>query len=279
MNDSYPGRPVRSLGQNFLISPGVAEKIVELVSPSEGDLIFEIGPGRGSLTGLLGRRGVRVVGYELDQRLVRFLRDKYRNREDTEIVRRDIREVDFDRAARERNREKYKVVGNIPYNLTSSILISVPRWKGCGTAVIMVQREVGERVLTPPGERNCGVLSVFLHAYLDMEKGFRVRAGSFRPRPKVDSEVLKLSPGRNDAPPDRKAFLELIKEGFSQRRKKIKNVLAGTTDEQGRDVLESVSQSIDLGKRAEELKLEEWFQLYRVLKAERVFSDGERRKR
>lgn len=257
----------KSLGQNFLISPGTASKIVDLISPEEGELVFEIGPGKGALTDFLVRRGVVVVGYELDDRLVRFLREKYRDNNKTEIFYGDIREIDFDREARQRNRDEYKVIGNIPYHLTSTILLSIPWWKGCRLSVLMVQKEVGERIMSPPGERNCGVLSVFLHAYLDISRELRVKAGSFSPRPKVDSEVLKISFGKGNGPEDKKAFLNLIKMIFSQRRKKLKNVLASTLDEGKKVILEDGVGGVNMNKRPEELEMWEWLELYEKLVA------------
>jgi 16S rRNA (adenine1518-N6/adenine1519-N6)-dimethyltransferase len=265
MNDSPGKHSKKSLGQNFLISPGTAQKIVDLISPSDGELVFEIGPGKGALTDFLVRSGVVVVGYELDDILVRFLREKYRNSEKTEIICGDVRGIDFDQVAQQRNRDEYKVIGNIPYHLTSSILLSIPWWEKCRLSVMMVQKEVGDRILSLPGERNCGVLSVFLHAYLDIQREFKVKAGSFSPRPKVDSEVLKFSFGKVNGPDDKEAFLDLIKMIFSQRRKKLKNVLASTLDEGKRGILKEGVGGVDMDKRPEELEMREWLELYETL--------------
>ncbi len=255
----------KSLGQNFLVSPSVARKIVRAVSPLPGELVFEIGPGRGALTEPLAECGADVVAFEIDAALVSRLEGGIGARGNVEIVHADVQDIDFDSAALQRKRERYAVAGNIPYNLTSSIMLALPGWKGCGRAVFMVQKEVGDRILASPGERNCGILTVFLQSYFSISRVMRVRPGSFLPRPKVDSIVLKLEPKNGDAgPADRDGFLAFIKHCFSQRRKKLRNNLrdmgcmvdAGDPDEIGR------RSDVDLEQRPEELDLDSWFRLF-----------------
>ncbi len=254
----------KSLGQNFLASEAIANEIAGALVLSPGDLVFEIGPGRGALTIPLVRSGATVVAYEIDEALVGLLREKCANFPNLEIYHADIRSVNFDAAAGERGKAKYKIAGNIPYNLTSTILIDLARWKALAGAVIMVQREVGERILAKPGERNGGILSVFLQSYFIIERVIKVRPGSFTPPPKVESVVLKFSPDTSGrGPAAREAFLHFLKACFSHRRKQLRNVLAEFlgTQEAGEWERGGALSGIDFGMRPEELSLDSWFRL------------------
>jgi 16S rRNA (adenine1518-N6/adenine1519-N6)-dimethyltransferase len=255
----------KSLGQHFLVSPRVAERIVEALAPRAGELLFEIGPGRGALTALLAGSGAHIVAYEIDRSLVASLVEQFGAHAGVEIVQGDVRTLDFDTEATRRDRREYKLIGNIPYNLTGVILTGLAFLGGCTRSVCMVQREVGERVLAPPGERRCGILSVFLQSFLDIERVLRVRPGSFRPRPAVESVVLAFAPRVfPGAPADRRRFLDFLKLAFSQRRKRLLGVLRAASGlENARERFASGHiAGIDLSRRPEQLALREWFALY-----------------
>ena len=255
----------KSLGQHFLVSPRVAERIVEALSPGAGELLFEIGPGRGALTGHLAASGARVVAYEIDRSLAALLVEQFGARGNVEIVQGDIRNVEFDAEAAGRGEREYKVIGNIPYNLTGVILIGLAFLRGCVRSICMVQREVGDRIIASPGERRCGVLSVFLQSYLGIERVLRVRPGSFRPRPRVESVVLRFSPrALPGAPADRRGFLDFLKLAFSQRRKKLLGVLraAAGVNDAGEILAAGSLAGVDLTRRPEQLPLPDWFVLY-----------------
>lgn len=255
--------PKKSLGQNFLVSEGTARRIAGAVLGSgEPPPVFEIGPGKGALTVPLARSGTQIAAFEIDRRLAEEAAAGLAPFPGAEIVVADIREVDLDAEAGRRGWSAYALAGNIPYLLTSTILLGLPRLKRCERAVIMMQREVGERVLASPGKRECGVLSVFLQAYMDVEKVMSVPAGAFRPRPKVDSVVLKFEPRpKRGAPKDPDDFLDLLKKAFSRRRKKMTNALAAWT---GRERAEAAGAEagVDMDKRPENLDLGDWFALY-----------------
>ena len=269
LEESRIGRPRKSLGQNFLSSPDVAARIVdEAVRGNEG-LIFEIGPGRGALTLILAQRRVRTVAIEIDGELVEYLRGKLDGLGAVEVVHADIRNFDLDREARLRGCEEYRVVGNIPYHLTGTILLETAFLQGCAGSVLMVQREVAERVMAAPGTKKCGILSVFLQSYFEVEKIMAVRPGAFFPRPKVKSIVIALVPAiRDGAPTNRRAFLDLLKLAFSQRRKKLGSVLrdlfgmgdAGTLSR----LAEATGASMD--ERPEGLTLAQWKRLFEATK-------------
>jgi 16S rRNA (adenine1518-N6/adenine1519-N6)-dimethyltransferase len=255
----------KRLGQNFLTAEPVAKKIASALSPVPGDLVFEIGPGRGALTIPLAASGATVVAYEIDRELVDLLRERLASSLNVEIYRADVRTVNFDAAADERGASQFKLAGNIPYNLTSTILIDLVRWRMLARAVFMVQREVGERILAKPGERRCGILSIFLQSYFIIERVIKVRPGSFTPPPKVESVVLGFAPHTSGGgPKDREAFLQFLKGCFSHRRKKLRNVLGeslGATTANDWERLSDLT-GVDCDRRPEEIPLEGWFALF-----------------
>jgi 16S rRNA (adenine1518-N6/adenine1519-N6)-dimethyltransferase len=265
VDDPGVRRAKKSLGQNFLVSPVTAGRIAAAVEPEAGGLLFEIGPGRGALTTHLVDAEARVVAYEIDGALVEALRERFGERRNLEIVQEDIRDVDLEAEAARRAASAYKVIGNIPYNLTGVILVNLAFLERCVRSVCMVQREVGERVLAPPGERRCGILSVFLQSYFDIERVLRVRPGAFRPRPRVESVVLCFTPRVSEgAPEERRTFLSLLKTAFSQRRKRLLGVLrAAAGSALGGDAFAGGALAgVDLRRRAEELALSDWFALF-----------------
>ena len=248
-------RPAKkSLGQNFLVSEGAIRSIVAAAA-APGLPVFEIGPGRGALTLPLAEGGTQLAAFEIDEALAGETAEALEGFENAQIVKADFRSVDLDAEAEARGWERYTLAGNIPYLLTSTILLGLPLLERCSLAVIMMQREVGERVLASPGTRQSGILPVFLQSYLAVEKVMTLRPGSFRPKPKVDSIVLKFSYIRREgAPEDRMGFLSFLKKAFSQRRKKLANSLKGIP-------LPASAEAL-LGRRPEELELPEWFALF-----------------
>jgi len=252
----------KSLGQNFLVSDGAIRGIISAVTADDGLPVFEIGPGRGALTVPMASGGTQIAAFELDEALAEETAGRLEGLQNAEIIVADIRDIDLDAEAAGRGWDGYALAGNIPYLLTSTILLGLPPLERCRRAVIMVQKEVGERVLAAPGSRNSGILPVYLQSYLAVKKVMTLKSGSFRPKPKVDSIVLVFVPvSLENAPGDHKGFLSFLKSAFSQRRKKLANVLRTIPGIPEPAELERLS-GVDLGSRPEELRLEEWFTLY-----------------
>ena len=259
-NERRPAK--KSLGQNFLVSDGAIKGIISAVTADDGLPVFEIGPGRGALTVPMAAGGTQIAAFEIDEALAEEAAGRLEGFENAEIVVADIRDVDLDDEAAGRGWDGYALAGNIPYLLTSTILLGLPSLERCRRAVIMVQKEVGERVLAAPGSRNSGILPVYLQSYLDVKKVMTLKPGSFRPKPKVDSIVLVFIPVRREnAPGDSEGFLSFVKSAFSQRRKMLANALKAVPGIPGRSELEKLS-GVDLCRRPEELGLEEWFALF-----------------
>jgi 16S rRNA (adenine1518-N6/adenine1519-N6)-dimethyltransferase len=254
-------RPSRGRGQSFLVQPGIAERIARLAEISPDDSVIEVGPGVGILTRALAPLCRRLACIEVDPKLVHILREEGDLPPHVEIIEADALEVDYAALARRLGGEAI-VVANLPYAISTPILFrlmetlpSLPRW------VLMLQREVGERILARPGSKAYGALSVPLRLFLEVRRLFTVGAVNFHPRPKVDSAVLRFDRrGRPLVPVENPAVLRrLVKEAFGRRRKTLANALAALTAETGSDPFKEAG--IDPRRRGETLAPEEFARL------------------
>jgi 16S rRNA (adenine1518-N6/adenine1519-N6)-dimethyltransferase len=243
----------RRLGQHFLIRRGILERLAAAACPEPEPLVIEIGPGLGALTEHLLARAARVVVVELDSDLARALRDKFRDSEKLEVVERDVLRTnlaDWGPAV---------VAGNLPYYITSPIIEKIldmgPLLR---RAVVMVQKEVADRLTAAPGSRDYGYLTVETNLRTVPETLVRVPPSAFSPPPKVDSAAVRLTP----RPPgawriqDTSAFLEFAGRAFHHKRKTLRNNLAAYYGN-------SVGEWPEAGLRAEQLPLEKLIELYR----------------
>jgi 16S rRNA (adenine1518-N6/adenine1519-N6)-dimethyltransferase len=268
---SFP-RAKKRLGQNFLVDESYARRVVRALGPREGETVIEIGPGRGALTALLLESGARVVAVEFDRELAALLRERFGGREGFTLVEADALDVDFC-AAVEPAREA-RVVANLPYNISTAILQRLLEQRRCvREMVLMLQREVVERIAARPGESERGYLTVLVEAFCETESLFDVPPGAFRPVPKVWSTVARLSVRESVASNlDERLFTRLVGAGFAQKRKTILNNLRGATGDL-RALVESAggadalleAAGVDPRRRAEALTLEEWAALARRL--------------
>jgi 16S rRNA (adenine1518-N6/adenine1519-N6)-dimethyltransferase len=220
---SHP--PVRkSLGQHFLNDRRILERIVDALELTGADTVVEIGPGRGSLSDLLAPRARRLVLIEIDRMLAAGLRNRFAGFPSVSIVEADVLTVDLAAVA---GAGPFKVVGNVPYNITTPILFHALRPPRPDRAVYLVQREVAERIVAPPGSDAYGALSVNVQAVAVPTLLFRVAAGAFHPPPKVESAVVRIDPRddpvvRLDEEP---AFRRFVQDAFGMRRKQLRRVL------------------------------------------------------
>ncbi|MGH9942339.1 MAG: 16S rRNA (adenine(1518)-N(6)/adenine(1519)-N(6))-dimethyltransferase RsmA [Pyrinomonadaceae bacterium] len=267
-------RAKKSLGQNFLADAGVAARIVREFGPRAGETVVEIGPGRGALTAQLVGRVGRVVAVELDRELIPVLRNRFGAREDFTVVEADALAADFCQLiapAREA-----RVVANLPYYISTAVLQRLIAQRAClSEMILMLQREVVERITARAGERERGYLSVLVEAYCEAEHLFDVPPTAFRPAPKVWSALVRLRV-RQQWPageaPDESVLWALVSAGFSQRRKTIFNNLRqaggalGPLVEGAGGAAELLAQAgVDPQRRAETLTLAEWSRLARGL--------------
>jgi 16S rRNA (adenine1518-N6/adenine1519-N6)-dimethyltransferase len=245
----------QKLGQHFLASGKVLEKIAMAACGSGVSLAVEIGPGKGALTAALLARAERVVAVELDSDLVQTLRERWPNEPRFEVIQADALRVDFSRFA------PGVLAGNLPYYVATAIISRYLHNPGeLRQGVFLVQKEVADRIVASPGSRDYGYLSVECQFLADAEFLFPVPPGAFQPPPKVDSAVIRLRPHpRSDAvDPDR--FLDFASACFRQKRKTLRNNLAGRY---AREVLATQAQIMD--KRAETLSVDEFIRLHHAL--------------
>jgi 16S rRNA (adenine1518-N6/adenine1519-N6)-dimethyltransferase len=268
---SFP-RAKKRLGQNFLVDEGYARQVVRALAPREGETVVEIGPGRGALTALLLESGARVVAVEFDRELVALLRERFGGREGFTLVEADALDLDF--CAAVEPAPSARVVANLPYNISTAILQRLVEQRRClKEFVLMLQREVVERITARPGESERGYLTVLVEAFCESEALFDVPPGAFRPVPKVWSTVARLRTREGAAEEfDEKLFLRLVGAGFAQKRKTILNNLRSAPDDL-RALIErsgGVSAFLEVAgvnpqRRAEALTLVEWVALTKAL--------------
>lgn len=242
----------RSLGQNFLVDRSTISKIVNALDLQPADHIIEIGPGRGALTYELVRSGSRVTAIEIDRELAPRLADEFSRSDNFRVVEADILTTDLTSILD--NNAPVKVIGNLPYYISTPILQKLAEHKGLfSQLVLMFQREVVERIAAEPGGRDRGFLSVIVQDAFDVEGLFDVPPGAFRPVPKVWSSVVRLEP-RDDSFADTAAFRRVVSAGFAQKRKSIFNNLKVFPDA----AATLTRAKIDGMRRAETLAVEEW---------------------
>ena len=263
MNPHPLRRPLKRLAQHFLRDPRTVQRIVEALNPRTDETIVEIGPGTGALTAVLLERAGRVVAVEFDENLQPLLRERFSDHPNFKLVMGDALTTNF--CVEIQPASTARLAANLPYNISTAILQRLIAQRSCLTEmVVMLQREVVERVLAPPGSSERGYLSVLVEAYAETEKLFDVAPGAFRPPPKVWSSVMRLTfKPRIIANED--LFWETVSAGFAQKRKTILNNLRHAS---GRlqDVLQRnggasivlCKAEVELQRRAETLTIEEW---------------------
>ena len=258
---------LKRLGQHFLTDKRILERIVDALELTGTETVVEIGPGRGALTELLVPRAGRVIAVELDRALAEMLRARYATDPRVSIVEQDVLEVQLG----EIGGSDFVLAGNVPYYITTPILVHAlvpPRPR---RAVYLVQREVGDRASAPPGGREYGALTVNVQAVARVETLFRVPAGAFRPPPKVESAVIRVTPHADPvvAPEEEAKFRSFVQEAFGLRRKQLRRVVRtiASLDAERADAALHLAD-IDPEARPETLSPEAFARLFRAVRAE-----------
>lgn len=255
----YDLLPKRSFSQNFLIQPGAIAQIADAAA-SMGDQIVELGPGLGALTYALLERGCRVLAVELDRDMVRVLREEFADQDRLEVRHGDAADLDFEAHSRACG-SKLIVTGNLPYQATGAILRQVVAHRAVlDGAVLMVQREVRDRLVAKPATKQYGALTVFTRAAFEAETVCRLRPGSFYPVPRVESAVVRLLPREAPLADETQSFQAVVRAAFQMRRKTLRNALRALGDAEWVD--RALSEAgIDPGRRGETLSIAEFARL------------------
>jgi 16S rRNA (adenine1518-N6/adenine1519-N6)-dimethyltransferase len=267
------------LGQNFLVDINAAKNIVEALGDISNRTVIEIGPGRGALTSLLINRAKRVIGIELDRVLAAQLRMKYSTRPNLEVLESDFVAAEFASMVGRRpgplhdlrptQPETVDVVGNIPYYVTSDIVLRILELHShIERAVIMVQREVADRIAAEPGTRDYGLLSATAQLFARVENLFTLPPGAFSPPPQVHSSVIRLtmSPRLEQLQVQEEPFIAFLKAAFAQKRKTLANNLRALYgDAKVKAALKAAGARADV--RAEAMSLDKMAAVFRALQS------------
>ena len=248
-------KPLKRFGQNYLHDKNIIKKIVSEINPQPDDTIAEIGPGRGALTELIYGKAKNFIAVEIDTRVIEDLQSKF---PDLRLIQKDFLKVDIS-TINDSNKKKLRVIGNIPYNLTSSIIFKTIRnVELIEDAVLMVQNEVAKRMTAKKGSKDYGILTVLLNYFTDTQVCFKVSPNAFYPKPKVTSAIVhlrfkELTISKNK----REMFISVVKACFGNRRKTLKNSLSNSIFKE----LNFSNSGIDLALRAEQLDVKDFLVL------------------
>lgn len=257
--------PKKSLGQNFLIDENIARNIVRDFRPSLQDVVVEIGPGRGALTKHLAGKVGKLIAVELDRRVIEELEKTFAS-SGVSIIHQDFLDLRLVQIAREAGR-RVRLVGNIPYHLTSAILIKAfDEREAVQDITIMVQREVAQRLAAKPGTKLYGILSVYARFYGTLKVLFTVSPNCFYPKPKISSAVIqatffdKIPPSINE-----QLFRTVVRTAFGKRRKTLRNALRYLPGaEESLEAIEKITHPF-FEKRPEQLSVEEYVELTNLI--------------
>lgn len=265
--NKYNIRANKSLGQNFLINQDVVNSIIDSSNITKEDLIIEIGPGLGTLTGFLLEKANKVICVELDKNMIKILNDRFKLYDNIEILNNDILKTDLNKIIKEQKQnneiKNVKIVANLPYYITTPIIMKLLESNlDINSITVMIQKEVADRLIEIPGGKNTGAITYAIYYYCTSEKILEVENNSFIPEPEVTSEVIKLNIRKN--PPidvsNKELLFDIIKKAFMQRRKTLLNSLVNSkvflNKEDGIKVLNELN--IDINIRPEKLTLSDF---------------------
>ncbi len=245
----------KKFGQNFIIDENIIRNIVDKADVDKDTLVIEIGPGAGSLTNFLAKQAKNVLCYEIDTTLKEILKENLKEYENVNIIYNDFLKANISEALKKYNYEKIYVVANLPYYITTPIIIKIIEDKlDVDKIVVMVQKEVGDRFKAIPGSKDYNSLSIFLNYYFEVSKIMDVSKNVFMPKPNVDSIVVEFKKRSNKLKVNEEIFFKLIRDSFVQKRKTLRNNLK----EYDLDKIENIlnKYNLDLSVRAEQIPIE-----------------------
>lgn len=260
----------KKLGQNFLIDENVIETIADSSDLSKEDLVIEIGPGLGTLTKKLLEKSGEVIAIELDDRMIKILKERFLAYQNLEIINEDVLKVDLEELIKENKKDgsikKVKIVANLPYYITTPIIMKLLEEKlDIDSITVMIQKEVADRLTATPGEKNSGAITHTVYYYARAEEILTVPNHSFIPEPEVESEVIRLNLRKEPViqVKDEKKFFKIIKAAFMQRRKTLLNAVGNSGINITKEQIEVILKELDIDTRirGEALTIEQFAQI------------------
>lgn len=274
----YGIRANKSLGQNFLISNEVVEKIINASDIKENDMVIEIGPGLGTLTKFLLQKAKKVLCIELDKKMIKILNDRFSDYNNFELINEDILKVNLKKIIEDNKKTEQianvKIVANLPYYITTPIIMKLLEEKlDIESITVMIQKEVADRLIEIPGGKNTGAITYTVYYYCESEKIIEVPNNSFIPEPDVTSEVIKMNLRKEPAVKiqEPKIMFMIIKSAFMQRRKTLLNALTNTkvfiNKNEGLNILKKLNLNENI--RAEELSIQDFANIAKAITSNR----------
>ena len=274
----YGIRANKSLGQNFLISNEVVEKIINASDIKENDMVIEIGPGLGTLTKFLLQKAKKVLCVELDKKMIKILNDRFSDYNNFELINEDILKVNLKKIIEGNKKTEQianvKIVANLPYYITTPIIMKLLEEKlDIESITVMIQKEVADRLIEIPGGKNTGAITYTVYYYCESEKIIEVPNNSFIPEPDVTSEVIKMNLRKEPAVKiqEPKIMFMIIKSAFMQRRKTLLNALTNTkvfiNKNEGLNILKKLNLNENI--RAEELSIQDFANIAKAITSNR----------
>ena len=235
IGEKYDFKLTKSLGQNFLTDKNIIDSIIEGANLGKDDLVIEIGPGIGVITGEAAQAAGRVIAVEIDKNLIPILNETLSEYDNVEIINKDILKADVNKIIENERvsnqiKGEVKIIGNLPYYITTPIIMKLLEENvSASSIVVMMQKEVAERIKANPGTKEYGALSVAVQYYCTVDDIVDVPKEVFVPRPKIDSKVIRLNVRKEKSVKlsDRETFFKVVRAGFGQRRKTLLNSLSG----------------------------------------------------
>ena len=265
----------KSLGQNFLIDDSIVESIIDTSNLTKDDLVIEIGPGLGVLTNKLLEKANKVIAIELDKRMIEILSDRFKLYNNLEIINDDVLKVDLENLIEKEKGnnaqiENVKIVANLPYYISTPIIIKLLELKlQIDSIIVMVQKEVADRLTAKTGTRLAGAITYMVDYYSEAENVVDVNKNCFLPSPKVDSRVIKLQIRKEPKiqVEDEEKLFDLIQKCFSQRRKTLANVLVNYNFAKDKETAINILKKINLSEdvRGETLTLEKYKKILEII--------------
>jgi 16S rRNA (adenine1518-N6/adenine1519-N6)-dimethyltransferase len=265
-------KPLKKFGQNYLVDKNIVLKFVNRFNPSTDDHVIEIGPGRGAITEELATRTKHLTAIEIDNRIIDELTDRFPN---VNFVHKDILKIDFEAILKPN--VQYRVMGNIPFNLTSPIFFKLIKNRSHFLdAMFIIQLEVAQRIVANPNTKNYGILSVILNYFADVNLEFEISPNVFYPKPKVKSAVIKLDFTKTlDDNINAQLFIDVVKASFGNRRKTLKNSLNNSIFKS----CNFLGIDLDLSRRAESFAIDDFIQLTQFIQEKKCYGREQRRNR